>query len=329
MLRQWPNIAVTSLGDVLNWWDVPSHVFSVYLVSTFWTTIYTVEDGFQNTRDSANHLFWLGVGTVLKGSAVAHRLQTTSTVGHLLIPIRDVFRDSFITAMLVVLVVVVFVFMAFVYIAWKGAAASEAKAAIVDTWVNLVIGEPVMLTGGDPDEFERPWSQYVLVSVTHLAFTIALLNVLMAITMETYRGMGLKAHSRFLRARAELCRITLWKRRVLLTVFCNWLNLSVGRALHALFACLVVSSAVLLMTSVRLVVGLLLCGGGAEVLLTLLVLVADTPVKPSGRVQDKWWIEQHYLWVCTPREEDAAQEEAARALQQLCQGDAAEALARL
>jgi hypothetical protein len=200
--------------------------------------------------------------------------------------------------------------MAFVFIVWKGGSPSQFKGAAVNTWINLVIGEPVLLIGEDPDEFDYPWSQYVMISGVHLAFSIMLLNVLMAMTMEAYRGMGVKARGRLFRTQAVICRVTLWKRRVLLTVFCNWLGMNANKALFVIFSCLVVSTAaVLLVTEVRVMIILLIYGGAAEMVLTLFVLLLATPVKPANAAAEhKWWIEQNYLWVCTPRKEDPRSE---------------------
>ncbi|CAK0839538.1 unnamed protein product [Prorocentrum cordatum] len=293
--------ALTSSGDVFNWPAVPGHVLSCYLFGTGWT-LAVIDD----VLDKEAYLFWLGVALVWKWCAIISRLHTTSVIGQLLIPIRDVFWEPLILAMLVVLILTVLVVMAFVFIVWKEGSASQIRGAAMNTWINLVIGEPVLLMGEVPNEFDYPWSQYVMISIVHLAITIVLMNVLMAMTMEAYRGMGVKARGRLLRTQAVVCRVTMWKRRVLLTVFCNWLGLNANKALFAIFSFLVVSTAaVLLVTEVRMMIILLMYGGAAEMLLTLFVLLLQTPVKPANATPElKWWIEQNYLWMCTPRRED-------------------------
>lgn len=292
--------ALTGSGDIFNWTAIPGHVLSCYLFWTGWTTAIA-----EHVQDNDDYLFWLGTAVVWKFAAIVNRLHTTSVIGQLLIPIRDVFREPLIVAMLVVLVATVMVVMAFVFIVWKGGSASQLKSAAVNTWVNIVIGEPVMLMGEDPDEFDYSWSQYVIISGVQFAFAIMLLNVLMAMTMETYKEISRKVRGRLLRTQAEMCRVTMWKRRVLLTVFCNWLGLNANKALFLIFSSLVVSTAaVLLVTEVRLLTTLLIYGGAAETVLTLFVLLLGTPIKPANAgAEDKWWIEQNYLWVCTPRKE--------------------------
>lgn len=160
----------------------------------------------SRAQDGASLIYTVLLCAVLflKFVNVIDHVSLESILGELLIPIADALQDMKIIGMIFVILLFWIVSVALIYVVQDHFAEADVLLIIRSTWVHFVVGEPVMHDAGGFDE-SNPESYTFIVNVLHMAFQVALLNTLLATTIQAYSEMSKTFRGRHVRKIMVTC----------------------------------------------------------------------------------------------------------------------------
>jgi hypothetical protein len=266
-----------------------AHVCSLWLTLLDWH----YKEGETQLVDLDEHRFLVVIMLFSKALELLFRLSSTFEVGHQVIPIVDAFTDPAMISMLFILCFAWTISFVAIHVIRNGVHRLHMKETGIGAWVNLVVGEPVLM---GEDENLNEW---ILTSICHLIFAIVLLNMLLATTMDAYAKMSKNSQGRQIRKKAVYCQRFLVEQFYLNMAFHQIFD---QRWYRLLFFVFVVGTAVvsLLMTGEYLTMSLVwfMVLTAALFVIRLMSVLLGAPRFTTKN--DKDHEDQQFLWVCTP-----------------------------
>ncbi|CAK0834219.1 unnamed protein product, partial [Prorocentrum cordatum] len=233
-------------------------------------------------------------------------------LGEQLLPILNAFSMTAMKTMLSIIFLSWISFMLWSVIEFHG---EEADGEAVTLWQLLVesflsvwveLGESTFF----PSEFVGLRFMYchVVGAMTFVFVNIIMMNIFINICGDCYKEEKDRVNGSLVTAKLSICLRTLSHRRALLKRFSYWFDIAATVVIQRAAAASVALFAGLLILCIAIgaweVVPIVLAVAvaGLLILLKLFVILRNTPGKPAyAEPGQKWWIENNYIWVCTPK----------------------------
>lgn len=233
-------------------------------------------------------------------------------LGEQILPILNAFSRTAMKTMLSIIFLSWISFMLWSVIEFYG---EDAEGESVSLWQLLVesflsvwveIGESTFF----PSEWVGPRIMYchVVGALTFVFVNIIMMNIFINICGECYEEEKRRVSGSLVTAKLSICLKTIAQRRFLLGQFSYWFDSAATVVIQrTAAACAALSGALLIVciaTGAWEVVPIVLTVTVANLfaLMKLFAILRNTKEKPAdAEPGQKWWIDNNYIWVCTPK----------------------------
>jgi len=282
--------------------------------------VYLISCGCWEEKEGPRPEAWtwcLVLALLIKLFRILDHLSRESKMGELLIPMTDALMDPKMISMLILLILCWIISVAVLQAVQGLFGQDTLPHTLLKTWVNLIVGEPVML---DVEHFDSPWYDSALIVVFHFVFSVAFLNMLLATTIDTYNKKSVSLKGRLMLSKKSVCMHWLTQRECMLDSYRYLFDSTPHRAKFWAFVAVVTTVAILLVVEAlsvwmsamtpawlpAMIVTTVLLGCRVRFMLQSALVPEGSNSSVDGACggAGKQFDEPPFLWVCTPERFD-------------------------